>query len=78
MLEYFISTRTVPARVSPIPHCVPRIPVTSHRRLVDVSQDVIVRYENCGFRDGIYLPVFGDDGAVNDNIVGRFPPRGDR
>jgi DNA-directed RNA polymerase subunit beta' len=43
------------------------------RRLVDVSQDVIVRYENCESDDGIYLPVFGDDGSVNDNIVGRFP-----
>jgi DNA-directed RNA polymerase subunit beta' len=43
------------------------------RRLVDVSQDVIIRLEDCGADDGIELPLFVDGGNPNENIVGRFP-----
>ncbi|RZL71418.1 MAG: DNA-directed RNA polymerase subunit beta', partial [Rhodococcus sp. (in: high G+C Gram-positive bacteria)] len=43
------------------------------RRLVDVSQDVIIRLENCGADDGIELPLFVDGGGQNENLVGRFP-----
>ncbi|MFT4035290.1 MAG: DNA-directed RNA polymerase subunit beta', partial [Patulibacter sp.] len=43
------------------------------RRLVDVSQDVIVREEDCGTTEGIDLPVFADDGSINENVIGRFP-----
>lgn len=45
------------------------------RRLVDVSQDVIVRLENCGTDEGIELPLYADDGAPNENLVGRFPAK---
>ncbi len=41
------------------------------RRLVDVSQDVIVREEDCGTEDGIPARVLDDDGNVNQNLIGR-------
>jgi DNA-directed RNA polymerase subunit beta' len=41
------------------------------RRLVDVSQDVIVRELDCGTEDGIDVPVFRDDGALNPSLPGR-------
>src|SRR5262249_50963040 len=40
------------------------------RRLVDVSQDVIVREEACGTADFVELPLLGPDG-VNKSIAGR-------
>ncbi len=40
------------------------------RRLVDVSQDVIVREEDCGTTDFVELPLLGPDG-VNKSIVAR-------
>jgi DNA-directed RNA polymerase subunit beta' len=41
------------------------------RRLVDVSQDVIVRELDCGTDEGIDTPVFRDDGALNPSLPGR-------
>jgi DNA-directed RNA polymerase subunit beta' len=40
------------------------------RRLVDVSQDVIVREEDCGTKDFIELPLLLD-GAPNKSVAGR-------
>ena len=40
------------------------------RRLVDVTQDVIVREEDCGTDRGIPVPVLVD-GEVNSNLLGR-------
>ena len=34
------------------------------RRLVDVSQDVIVRQEDCGTKEHIEMPLLGDDGQL--------------
>ncbi len=42
------------------------------RRLVDVAQDVIVREEDCGTKEGIDMPVLGEDGKPNENLLGRF------
>ena len=42
------------------------------RRLVDVAQDVIVREEDCGTKEYIEMPVLGDDGQPNANLLGRF------
>ncbi|HEX8064884.1 MAG TPA: DNA-directed RNA polymerase subunit beta', partial [Thermoleophilaceae bacterium] len=42
------------------------------RRLVDVSQDVIVRAEDCGTKEHIEASLQRDDGAFNNSIVGRF------
>jgi DNA-directed RNA polymerase subunit beta' len=41
------------------------------RRLVDVSQDVIVRELDCGTTEGIDVPVFRDDNALNPSLPGR-------
>ena len=41
------------------------------RRLVDVSQDVIVRELDCGTDEGIEVPVFRDDNALNPSLPGR-------
>ncbi|MBM3666638.1 MAG: DNA-directed RNA polymerase subunit beta' [Actinobacteria bacterium] len=41
------------------------------RRLVDVSQDVIVRIEDCKTKDLIEMPVRRDDGELNPNLAGR-------
>ncbi|MEW6582873.1 MAG: DNA-directed RNA polymerase subunit beta', partial [Actinomycetota bacterium] len=40
------------------------------RRLVDVSQDVIIRDRDCGTTEGIDIPVFRD-GDLNPNLAGR-------
>jgi DNA-directed RNA polymerase subunit beta' len=40
------------------------------RRLVDVSQDVIIREEDCGTEDSIDVPIFTPDG-VNKSAYGR-------
>ncbi|NPV30114.1 MAG: DNA-directed RNA polymerase subunit beta' [Firmicutes bacterium] len=46
------------------------------RRLVDVAQDVIVREEDCGTREGFYVEEVTDGGDVietlEERIVGRF------
>ncbi|WP_035125970.1 DNA-directed RNA polymerase subunit beta' [Conexibacter woesei] len=44
------------------------------RRLVDVSQDVIIRELDCGTTEGIELPVFDAAGDANTNLVGRIAP----
>ncbi|HXF98624.1 MAG TPA: DNA-directed RNA polymerase subunit beta' [Gaiellaceae bacterium] len=44
------------------------------RRLVDVSQDVIVREEDCGTEEYIELPLILDD-APNKNVAGRVAAR---
>ncbi len=41
------------------------------RRLVDVSQDVIVRMEDCKTKDHIEMPLYRDAGELNPNLVGR-------
>ncbi len=41
------------------------------RRLVDVSQDVIVRLEDCGTKQFIDMPL-REDGDVNLDVIGRF------
>jgi DNA-directed RNA polymerase subunit beta' len=47
------------------------------RRLVDVSQDVIVREMECGSEDGIVVKVFKDGNEViepfKERIIGRYP-----
>jgi DNA-directed RNA polymerase subunit beta' len=40
------------------------------RRLVDVSQDVIIREDDCKTKEFIELPIFGADG-INKGILGR-------
>ncbi|MGH2979288.1 MAG: DNA-directed RNA polymerase subunit beta', partial [Solirubrobacterales bacterium] len=42
------------------------------RRLVDVAQDVIVRLDDCKTRGFIEMPLYREDGRVNDNLVGRM------
>ena len=41
------------------------------RRLVNVSQDVIVRELDCGTSDGIEVAVFRDDNVLNPSLPGR-------
>jgi DNA-directed RNA polymerase subunit beta' len=41
------------------------------RRLVDVSQDVIVREEDCKTKGQVDMPIFGHDGQPNQNLIGR-------
>jgi DNA-directed RNA polymerase subunit beta' len=42
------------------------------RRLVDVSQDVIIRSEDCGTREFLELPLFKGPGVPNDMLMGRL------
>jgi DNA-directed RNA polymerase subunit beta' len=42
------------------------------RRLVDVSQDVIVRTEECGTKEYIEGSLRDDRGNLNGNLIGRF------
>jgi DNA-directed RNA polymerase subunit beta' len=41
------------------------------RRLVDVSQDVIVRMEDCKTKDHIEMPLYRDAGELNPHLIGR-------
>ncbi len=41
------------------------------RRLVDVSQDVIVRMDDCKTKDHIEMPLYRDDRELNPNLIGR-------
>jgi DNA-directed RNA polymerase subunit beta' len=41
------------------------------RRLVDVSQDVIIRQDDCGTTEYVHLPLFQDGGDPNTNLIGR-------
>ncbi len=41
------------------------------RRLVDVSQDVIVRMDDCKTKDHIEMPLYRDAGELNPNLIGR-------
>nr|MBA2580371.1 DNA-directed RNA polymerase subunit beta' [Thermoleophilaceae bacterium] len=43
------------------------------RRLVDVSQDVIVRQEDCGTGESVEMPMVRKGGGLNTSLVGRFP-----
>ncbi|WP_097018172.1 DNA-directed RNA polymerase subunit beta' [Orenia metallireducens] len=47
------------------------------RRLVDVSQDVIVREEDCGTEDGLLIKPISEDGEIieplSERIIGRVP-----
>ncbi|MFZ3063292.1 MAG: DNA-directed RNA polymerase subunit beta' [Actinomycetota bacterium] len=42
------------------------------RRLVDVVQDVIVREEDCGTDEGVYLYVMDKEGEPNHSLIGRI------
>src|SRR6202008_774856 len=42
------------------------------RRLVDVSQDVIIRQEDCKTKEHIEMPLHKEDGSLNDNLYGRL------
>ena len=46
------------------------------RRLVDVSQDVIVRSQDCGTEEGIYVSEIKDDNAIveslTERLIGRY------
>jgi DNA-directed RNA polymerase subunit beta' len=42
------------------------------RRLVDVSQDVIIRQEDCGTKEFIEMPIYNDEGKPNDKVLGRI------
>ncbi len=44
------------------------------RRLVDVSQDVIIREPDCGTEEHIELLAFNETGEPNDNLIGRIAP----
>ncbi len=41
------------------------------RRLVDVSQDVIIRADDCKTKDFVESPLRDDEGNLNQNLVGR-------
>ncbi len=41
------------------------------RRLVDVSQDVIIRSPDCKTKDYVESPLLNDEGELNQNLVGR-------
>ena len=41
------------------------------RRLVDVSQDVIVREIDCGTTDGVPYPLHNEKGELDENLIGR-------
>ncbi|MDQ1629150.1 MAG: DNA-directed polymerase subunit beta, partial [Actinomycetota bacterium] len=41
------------------------------RRLVDVSQDVIIRSPDCKTKDYVESPLRNDEGELNQNLVGR-------
>ena len=47
------------------------------RRLVDVSQDIVIREEDCGTQEGIYVEAIKDGNQVleklEERLVGRFP-----
>ncbi len=47
------------------------------RRLVDVSQDVIVREKDCGTKEGLLLKAIREDGEIleplSERIIGRVP-----
>jgi len=45
------------------------------RRLVDVSQEVIIREEDCGTRDGITVSEIGENGQVIEPLVERLRGR---
>src|SRR4029079_7245009 len=42
------------------------------RRLVDVSQDVIIRADDCKTKDFVESPLRDSDGNLNPNLVGRI------
>ena len=42
------------------------------RRLVDVSQDVIVLEEDCKTKGSVEMRIFEDDGSTNQNLLGRM------
>ncbi len=42
------------------------------RRLVDVSQDVIVRSEDCGTEEGIYVSEIKDDNSIVESLAERL------
>ena len=48
------------------------------RRLVDVSQDVIIRELDCGTDEFITLPTLNAQGEPNPNLVGRVAADGDQ
>jgi DNA-directed RNA polymerase subunit beta' len=45
------------------------------RRLVDVSQDVIIRSEDCGTGEHVEVDAFDASGQPNENLIGRIAAR---
>jgi len=45
------------------------------RRLVDVSQDVITRIEDCGTQEHLELPLYDVAGDLNEQLLGRVAAR---
>jgi DNA-directed RNA polymerase subunit beta' len=76
VLEYFIST-TVLVKVSRIQRFEHGDSGYLTRRLVDVSQDVIVRDIDCGTTSGIWVTAFKDGNEVieslEERVMGRYP-----
>ncbi len=72
MLEYFISTHGARKGLA---DTALRTADSGYltRRLVDVSQDVIVRIEDCGTEEHIDAPLRKDGGDVNRDLIGRYP-----
>ena len=73
------SRRTAPARVWPTPRCGRPTPGYLTRRLVDVSQDVIVTIDDCGTEHGLWIERIDADGKQTQRR--RVPgqdPRADR
>ena len=70
MLEYFISTHGARKGLADTALKTADSGYLT-RRLVDVSQDVIVRELDCGTTDGIEVPVFRDDNQLNPSLPGR-------
>src|SRR6201997_1697757 len=45
------------------------------RRLVDVSQDVVIREEDCKTKEFVEMALRKEDGSLNDNLAGRLAAR---
>src|SRR5207248_11412638 len=75
VLEYFISTHGAPKGLADTALKTADSGYMT-RKLVDVAQDVIIREEDCGTTNGIWVqPIYeGEDEVVklSDRLVGRY------
>src|SRR5438445_10930392 len=69
VVEYFIATHGARKRLADTAR---RTADSGYltRRLVDVSQDVIIREDDCKTKEFVELPIFGPEG-VNKSVLGR-------